>query len=261
MRCGWSIFIGSVLLGVAVFAKCQAPQTDLSFGVIAIHRSAPGTRGGFIKPMPNGTGYLVQNFTVKGMMSVIYRVPARQISGGPDWLNTENFDVEARADEAHNIEELHTMFKKMLADRFGLKFHIDMKPGAVYELVVDKAGVKMKVDPAGGSVNIPIMPDGPGRFAGTRVPMEYLCWFLGQQMRNNPRPVIDKTGLTGVYDFTLAFTPDFPPGASIDSLPPELQKLPALQDAVEEQLGLKLVPAKGPVPNYVIDQVNEPSAN
>ncbi|HUV70337.1 MAG TPA: TIGR03435 family protein [Terracidiphilus sp.] len=252
MRCGFGLFVGSVLLATSAVALCQAPQTGLSFSVIAIHRSKPESRGGFIKPMPNGTGYLVQNFTVKGMMSVVYRIPSRQISGGPDWFDRENFDVEAKADDTHNIDELHTMFKNMLADRFGLKFHIEMKPGAVYELIVDKAGVKMKADPAGGGVNIPIMPDGQGRFVGTRVPMEYLCWYLGQQMRSDARPVIDKTGLVGVYDFTLSFMPD---------LPPELQKLPALQDAVEEQLGLKLVPAKGPVPNYVIDRVDQPSAN
>jgi uncharacterized protein (TIGR03435 family) len=80
-------------------------------------------------------------------------------------------------------------------------------------------------------------------------------------MPGDPRPVIDKTGLTQVYDFTLAFMPDLPPGASSANLPPEMQNLPALQDAVEEQLGLRLVPAKGPVPNYVIDHIEQPSEN
>ena len=91
--------------------------------------------------------------------------------------------------------------------------------------------------------------------------MEYLCWFLGQQMRNDARPVIDKTGLTQVYDFELAFSPELRPGLTRDDLVPEIQNLPSLFDAVREQLGLKLVSAKGPVPNYVVDGVNQPSAN
>lgn len=255
------VLISLTLLTGAARVSGQRDQTHLTFDVVVIHPSQPGFRGGFIKPMPNGTGYQVQNFTVKGMMSVIYRIPARQITGGPDWFGSESFVVEAKADGTYNSDDLHTMFKNMLADRFGLKYHTEMKPGAVYELVVDKAGLKMKADPAGAGVNIPVLPLGPGQFVGTRVPMEYLCWFLGQQSQGNPRPVIDKTGLTQVYNFTLAFMPELSPGMSIDNLPPEMQKLPSLQDAVEEQLGLRLIPAKGLVAEYVIDHVEQPSAN
>jgi uncharacterized protein (TIGR03435 family) len=119
----------------------------------------------------------------------------------------------------------------------------------------------MKADDAGGTLQIPIMPQGPGEFVGTRVPMEYLCWFLGGQFRGDPRPVIDKTGLTGVYDFKLSFAPELPPGLTRDDFTPEMQKLPTILEAVEEQLGLRLVPARGPVPEYVIDKVEQPSAN
>jgi uncharacterized protein (TIGR03435 family) len=91
--------------------------------------------------------------------------------------------------------------------------------------------------------------------------MEYLCWFLGQVSQGDPRPVIDQTGLKDVYDFQLSFQPDLPPGVSADDLPPEVRNLPVLRDAIEDQLGLVLKPAKGPVKFYVIDQVNHPSAN
>jgi uncharacterized protein (TIGR03435 family) len=97
------------------------------------------------------------------------------------------------------------------SDRFGLKFHTETKQGPVYELMVDRSGVKMKSDGDVGNLNIPIIPSGPAQFVGTKVPIAYLCWFLGQQMRNDPRPVIDKTGLTLVYDFTLDFLPELPP--------------------------------------------------
>jgi uncharacterized protein (TIGR03435 family) len=91
--------------------------------------------------------------------------------------------------------------------------------------------------------------------------MEYLCWFVGQQMRNDPRPVIDKTGLTQVYSFTLTFAPELPPGLTREDLLPELQDMPTIADAVHDQLGLRLEPAKGLVDNYVIDHVDQPSAN
>jgi uncharacterized protein (TIGR03435 family) len=248
-------------LTIGLLAEQQRPPSSLTFEVAAIHPSPSGVRGGGIKPLPNGTGYIAQNMTVKAMMGLMYRIPARQITGGPDWFATQPFDVDAKADRSYSLDDLHTMFKNLLADRFGLKFHIETKEGPVYRLVVDKSRIKMKADGPVGDLKIPIIPQGPGEFVGTKVPMEYLCWFLGQQVRSDPRPVIDETGLTGVYDFTLSFAPELPPDVAIDSLPPELQNRPTLPDAVQEQLGLRLVPAKGPVDNYVIDRVDKPSEN
>jgi uncharacterized protein (TIGR03435 family) len=155
--------------------------------------------------------------TVKGMMTVIYRIPAGRIEGGPDWFGTDTFNLEAKADGTYGLEDLHTMFKNLLADRFGLKFHTQSKLGAVWELTVDKSGMKMKADGAVGNLNIPIIPTGPAEFTGTRVPISYLCFFLGQQMRSDPRPVIDKTGLTEVYDFALKFMPELPPASRWNS--------------------------------------------
>ena len=194
-------------------------------------------------------------------MTTVYRIPDHVIKGAPDWFSTERFDVDAKADGPHSLDDLHAMFKNLLAERFGLKFHIETKEGPVYALVVDKSGVKMT--PAGdvGDLKIPMIPTGPGAFTGKKVPISYLCWFLGQQVRSNPKPVIDKTGLKQVYDFTLQFAPELPPGASSDAMPPELQNRPDIFDAVREQLGLRLEPAKGPVEEYVIDHVDRPSAN
>ncbi len=261
MRGGFGVFVAVILLVSAGVARGQGSRQRLTFDVAAIHPVKGDSDRGFIKPMPNGTGYMVQNITVKMMMSVIYRIPARQITGGPEWFSTLPFDVEARTDHESNSDDLHTMFKNLLADRFGLKFHTETKEGAVFDLVVDKGGLKMKADGSGGTLQIPILPQGPGQFSGTKVPMEYLCWFLGQQFRNEPRPVIDKTGLMQLYDFKLSFAPELPPGLTRDDFTPEMQALPTILEAVEEQLGLRLVPAKGQVPEYVIDKVEQPSAN
>jgi uncharacterized protein (TIGR03435 family) len=231
--------------------------------VAAIHLAKPGSDRGFIKPLPGGNGYVVQNINLKTIMAVIYRIPARQITGGPDWFTSTAFNIEARSENAASIDDLHTMFKNLLADRFGLKFHTEKREGAVYELLIDKSGLKMKSDGTAPELKIPINIDAarPRTFVGLKVPMPYLCWFLSNQMRDNPRPVIDKTGLTQVYDFTLTFQQDLPPELPPGELPPEVRNLPALFDALPDQLGLRLVPAKGPVDTFVIDHAELPSAN
>jgi uncharacterized protein (TIGR03435 family) len=261
MRFGSRLFVTPILLVTAASAQDQGQKPRLTFDVAVIHPSKPGSTVGSIKSALDGTGYTVQNVPVKLIMSAIYRIPLGQVVGGPDWFPTAQFDIEAKADHAHVLGDLNTMFKNLLADRFGLKFHTEMKPGPVYELVIDNSGLKMKADTSEGSPKTPIMPSGMGQFVGTRVPTEYLCRFLGQQLRRDPRPVIDKTGLTQTYDFTLEFMPDLPPGVTKDDLEPELRNRPVLPDALQKQLGLKLVPAMGLVPNYVIDHVEKPSAN
>jgi uncharacterized protein (TIGR03435 family) len=255
-----TVFVFVVLaLSAGLHSQTQVPR--LTFDVAAIHPAQPGSDRGIIKPLPAGNGYTVENMSVKTMMSVIYRIPSRQITGGPDWFNTATFDVDAKVDGTYSIDDLHTMFKNLLADRFGLKFHTAKKEGAVYALVVDKSGMKMTPDGSAGGLEIPIVRQTPSKWVGTKVPMEYLCWFIGQQMRSDPRPVIDKTGLTQVYSFTLTFAPELPPGLTREDLLPELQDMPTISDAVRGQLGLRLEPAKGLVDNYVIDHLEQPSAN
>jgi uncharacterized protein (TIGR03435 family) len=266
MRRGFLFKVPVIFFIAAALAQaCGAQNTQqrLTFDVVAIHPSPPDETGGGIRPLPNGSGYTARNMTAKMMMAVMYRIPARQIEGGPDWFGTEPFDVEARADRGgYSIDELHTMFKNLLEDRFALKIHIDTRQGPVYTLSVAKGGGKRKDDGPEGDLKIPITPRGPGEFTGTKVPMGYLCWFLGgQALQGDPRPVIDETGLKDVYDFELSFLPDLPPGVPPDAVPPDVRGRPGLQDALEEQLGLVIKPAQGPVPYYVVDHVEKPSAN
>ena len=246
---------------VAAAALNAAAQNRLAFDVAAIHSVKPGSDRGFIRPLPGGNGYAVENISLKTMIAVIYRVPAGQVSGGPAWIDTAKFSIEARSEKPASIEDLHTMFKNLLADRFGLKMHTEQKEGAVYELQVEKSGVKMKPDGDMPDMNIPIYMTQPSVFAGVKAPMSYLCWFLTNEMRDDPRPVIDKTGLKQVYDFTLTFQPELPPGLTPEDLRPEIRKLPTLFDALPDQLGLRLVRSKGPVTQYVIDGAEMPSAN
>lgn len=239
----------------------QGKASRLTFDVAAIRRSDPNVRDGSIKAMPGGNGYTAQNIPVKLMISLMYKVPMRQIEGGPDWLATDGYDVEAKADHPYSVDDLHEMFQNLLADRFNLKFHKEIKEGPVYALMVDKSGPKMKVDESKQDFSIPMNDNADGVTVGKRVNMEYFCWWLGRVLHHDERPVIDKTGLTQSYDFTLSFAPVLPPNVSQDKLPTGLLDRPSIFDALKQQLGLKLVAEKGPVVYYVIDHVERPSAN
>jgi uncharacterized protein (TIGR03435 family) len=255
--------IVAAVLGLISTLPAQTPAKPirLTFDVASVRASSPDARGGQVKPLPGGTGYTVQNIPVKLMISLMYKVPMRQITGAPEWLTSQNYDIEARADGAYNIDDLHTMFQNLLADRFSLKFHKETREGPVYVLSLDPAGLKMKADGDGQGLAIPMIPGADNTITGTKVPMVYFTWWLGQQLQNDSRPVIDRTGLKGSFDFTLSFMPQLPPDVPKDSLPQELRDRPSLFDAVKQQLGLKLEAQRGPVDYYVIDHVDKPSDN
>jgi len=260
MNRGLVLLAATALLVPAVRTAGEDKPAPLTFEVASIKASDPSEQGGGIKPLPNGNGYIAQNMPVKLIFSLMYRVPMRQIKGAPEWLESERYDIEAKADGRYSIDDLHIMFENLLADRFNLKFHKQTREGNVYALTVDKAGLKMKENDSPPDMNIPIMPVNHG-VVGKRVPMPYLCWFLGQQLQNDARPVVDRTGLDKNYDFTLSFAPQLPPGASRDALPPDLQELPSIFDALRDQLGLRLEATRGPVDDYIIDHVERPSPN
>ncbi len=184
-----SLAVLAVSLLSGAFAPGQTQPSRLTFDVAAIRLSNDATLNGEIKAMPAGQGYFAHNIPVKLMISLMYKVPMRQIQGGPDWLNSDRYNVEARADHPNNLDDLHAMYQNLLADRFNLKFHKETKEGPIYALMIDTPGSKMKVNDSPQDFNIPITYSPDGSSIGKRVPMSYLCWWLGQQMQNNGRPV------------------------------------------------------------------------
>jgi uncharacterized protein (TIGR03435 family) len=244
----------------ATLAQAPAGPSRLVFDVASIHPDKADTLNGGIKPLPGGHGYTAQNITVRLMISLMYKVPMRQIEGGPDWINTDRFDIEARVDGTYSVDDLHIMFQNLLADRFGLKFHRDIREGNVYALTIDPSGLKMRPNTSPQDYEVP-MQGPPAKAVGKRVPMNYLCWYLGQALQNDSRPCADETGLTGYYDFTLSYMPQFPPGFDTSQLPPGYKELPSLFEAVKQQLGLRLTAQKGPVEHIVIDHIEKPSEN
>ncbi len=263
-RIGWAALAAMVSMGFAQTPAGQQPPDPrgrLEFEVASIRLAKPDQRGGGIKATPNGAGYTAQGVPVKLMIALMYRIPMPQIKGGPGWLDTDRYNVEAKADKQYNLDDLHTMYQNMLIDRFKLKFHIETKEGNAYVLTVDKGGVKMKENFAPQDFNIPINFSGVGTVNGVRVPMPYLCWNLGQFLQQDERPVVDMTGLKGNYDFTLKYLPQNLPEDFRANLPQDVLDRPSIFEALREQMGLKLTAQKGPVQYFVIDSVERPSEN
>jgi uncharacterized protein (TIGR03435 family) len=262
------IFIGMLFL-TASSGLCQLKPdaaTRLEFDVASIKPAQPGATVGGIKALPGGQTYIAQNVPVKLMIELMYHLNGRQVSGSPAWLDTDFYDIEAKSDTPHSLDDLHVMFQNLLVDRFKLQFHKELRMLPAYELVVDKSGPKMVENNSPEHFDIPIQPIGPGKIRATRCSMSHFSWVLSQRL---DRPVLDQTGLSQHYDFTLEWTPEPPPGLALrgdaGAAPPPRELPPTsgpdIFTALREELGLKLESHKGPVDVMVIDHIERPSAN
>jgi uncharacterized protein (TIGR03435 family) len=249
----------------AAAASSKAESKAPAFEVAAIKPSDPAARnnGCFLKGQPGGQTFIGRCITARLLITYSYKIIDSQLVGAPNWLDTDLYDFDAKADHSLTRAELAPMFQTMLADRFKLQFHRETRTMPALTLTVDKAGPKMKPNDGPNEWEIAIMP-APGssmpRFKGTRCPVSYLSWWIAQ--REN-RPVVDKTGLDGFWDFTLEFVQEGleerRKGAGGEPMP--ALDGPSLPKALREQLGLKLEPEKGPVDVYVIDHVEKATGN
>jgi uncharacterized protein (TIGR03435 family) len=182
----------------------------------------------------------------------------------PAWARTDGFDIKSKTDEetaaafkklpdAEVDRKLQPMLQSLLADRFQLKIHRELRQLPVYNLLVAKGGPKIKLSTKAG-VGGSGMSN--GYISGDGVPVSTLAFNLSNEI---DRQVIDKTGLTGNYDFKLTWTPDEMKAAPDSSASSDSG--PSVFAAIQEQLGLKLEPAKGSVDVYVIDHIEKPSEN
>jgi len=214
-------------------------------------------------------GFTCVNISLKSLISNAYGIRWDLISGGPGWVETTGFDVEAKVagEDVETFKKLtgrqrNSMLQALLADRFKLKVHTETKVVPTYDLVVAKDGPKFKeVTPAELEVNSKdpahaknpgSMMMGPGMFKGQALPMSLIAKQIESALE---KTVTDKTGLKGKYDVDLKWKPeDSGPSSGDDSGE-------SIFTALQEQLGLKLVPTKGPVETLVIDHVELPTEN
>jgi len=236
----------------AVVCLCVAAMAygQESFEVASI-KPHPGEITFSADPAVKGNRLTGTASTLLDMMTVAYHVRYDQISGAPGWAKSEPYDLEASAGPAAiTREQMRTMLQTLLADRFQLRVHRETREVAMYALVVGKGGPKMREWSAGEEPKGQISADGSGMHMevckGTMAQ-------LAERLAGNGagRPVIDRTGLAGIYCYKLDWVND--PGAE--------SELPSLFGALEGQLGLKLEQAKGPGEFIVIDHAERASGN
>jgi uncharacterized protein (TIGR03435 family) len=210
---------------------------------------------------------LIAGGTVFRMIAFAWDLRDFQVSGGPGWVNAATWEVTAKVDqppsdwptlrneERNRIEQQR--MQAVLAQRFALQCHFETKELPVYNLVLAKGGAKLKPTPTDaatkGSLDLNGR-NGENRAEAKGVTMVPVVAMLTQSLG---RTVIDKTGLTGLYDFTLTYTSDADAGSPVSDAPSG----PTIFTTLEEQLGLKLESAKGPVQVLVIDHIEKPTEN
>jgi uncharacterized protein (TIGR03435 family) len=202
------------------------------------------------------------------------------IEGGPNWIHAERFEIDARSDGHPSILMMQgPMLQTILEDRFKLKIHRETRQGPVYELALGKGSPKLKPLQDGSCTPVvvgrplPLLPDGQRRCRNMASPRSVdfeggtLSMFAGSLGMVLDRPVIDKTGITSYFEIHLVFSPDdsaTPQPATADpgaSAAVGASDAPGIFQAIQDQLGLRLVPAKGPVDVLVIDHIERPSEN
>jgi uncharacterized protein (TIGR03435 family) len=260
---------GSLLFGLISTPPIRAqstPTTGASLPSFEVASIKPNKVGHYSwKNRPDGLSWTATNVGVLIFDAYGPRLP-QQIAGWPAWSESAKFDIEARMDEEtaaalqklqpkEQAEQRQLMVRSLLADRFGLKVHHEIRMLPIYELVVAKGGPKMKESHATETNT-----NGIGRLTAHGMPTADLTLLLTLSVN---RMVIDKTGLPGQYDFELKWTPDSwgPAAEEFSWMLPESVSGPSIFTAIQEQLGLKLKPTKGPVDVLLIDHIERPSEN
>ncbi len=237
-----------------------ASTPPITFEVTSVKPSKAGTTSSH-SSMDNGR-FTASNVTLKNLMAyTAFNVPEPRILGGPKWLGTARFDIEAKLDATtldrwnHLDRHQHglagqALFQHLLADRFHLRYHWETRTLPIYALVPAKTGPRLHP-----STQTDADTDtNDGNITAKGITLVDLARTLTQELSSDlGRVVIDQTNLPGRFDLTLTWTPDTGNGA------PPTDTGPSLFTAIQEQLGLKLTPTRGPVQILLIDQLDLPT--
>jgi uncharacterized protein (TIGR03435 family) len=262
--------LAALLAAVAPSAHAQSSRPQFEVASVKANKSGSGssstnTNNGLLR---------ATNVTLRQLILQSFRILDFQLIGGPDWISTERFDIEAKAESgaippagtpaAARAEIQANMMQSLLEDRFQLRSHHESRELPIFTLVLAKDGPKLQPTvegrPGPGGLTA-----GSGRtngnsagieMSGSGITMDRLINMLAAQAG---RPIINKTNLTGTYDFSLKFAPVANTATSRDSAAEPTG--PSLFTALQEQLGLKLESSKGPVEVLVIDSVSKPTEN
>ena len=281
--------------GQTPVAVAPTPSTDRpSFEVASIKVNHAADNRVFRRLAPGR--YTATGETARMLINFAYNVKNAQVSGGPSWIDTEKFDIDAKEEDSvaqqlqkmapeQAAEQVRLMVQSLLAERFHLTLSRPTKELPIYALVVAKGGAKLTPTksaplpdgfPAAGAMPPPPSPNskpsdmpqgsmmgGPGRLtaSGVSIGGDFgLVGFLSMQPEFSDRVMADETGLTGKYDISLQWAPENPMPALSPNEPAPDPNEPSLFTALDE-LGLHVESTKGPVETLVIEQIEEPSEN
>jgi len=277
------LFAALLVFPCGLCLHAQAPIVEepnytptLTFDVATI-RPAPPPDANFhvsVSSPPHSSRFEATNLPIKALLQIAYGFDA-PVVGAPDWVANTFYTIQARSDEAADARlarltnnevrlEKRNAIRVLLAERFGLKTHLETRNTSIYNLVVANGGVKMQAvppPPADGDAPPPPPPPPPSdvqahgsqhglEFDGSNASMRAIASALSSMVE---APVVDQTGLTGTYNYKLQFGRDWSEH--------DPDSWPSIFTAVEEQLGLKLEAVHESVPNLVVDHITKPTEN
>jgi uncharacterized protein (TIGR03435 family) len=263
-------------------AQVIQSKPALTFDVVSIKLNKAGSGYVTISFPPDGDGIMITQMSLQSMLLYAYNIQSNDLLiGVPAWAKSDQYDLQAKVADS-DVGEFHKltdaqrrlMLQALLTDSFKMQIRSEPKEVGLYALVVNKNGPKMReVKPGDPHQDAPKDRDGapirgmllysnvPGQMTGQEVPMGTFARGISGLAG---RQVVDETGLTGIYDLTLKWTPEqrsesLPSGPS--TAPSPATSGPSIFSALEEQLGLKLESRKSLIPVLVIDHVERPSPN
>jgi bla regulator protein BlaR1 len=266
-----------IVIGIVNAPQIRAQSQDtapLKFEVATIKPSKSNGGKGGLEILPGG-GLRMGGVTLKSLITFAYDIPENRVTGGPRWLASEAYDIVAKAERVDQADDrlatvvapgtatwdrVRRRTQSLLAERFALVIHRDAKEGPAYALVIAKNGPKLKESQDQGN---PRTMRSFGRIDAQRGTMHMLSALLTNWLG---RPVLDRTGLIGVYDYKVEYGQDSGPGGvapsetPADATPANFSG-PSIFIALQEQLGLKLETIRAAVETIVIDRAERPSAN
>lgn len=240
--------------------KPMATGVPARFEVASIRPSNPDAQGRLFTV--KGRQVLTINTSLADLVSFAYNVHARQISGGPAWMENERFDIvgQPELEGVPNDAQLREMVRRLLEERFSLMTRVEKRDLPIYAIVVSSGGPKLARNDTNPNGLPSLLFKGLGVLPAVNASMDDFARAMQTAVLD--RPVVNRTGLPGRYDFTLRWTPDDSQFRSFGvRIPPSTDPNapPGLFTAIQEQLGLRLESTNGPADVYVIERAERPS--
>lgn len=253
------------IVGVSVVGLlAQEPQRPLRFDVTSVKPNTSGEQGGSSKAQPGR--YVGLNVTLKRVVGLAYR-PVQEFVGGPDWINTDRFDIEGSVEGTPTQDQMLEMLRSLLADRFKLAVHRETKQMPAYALTLARGDGRLGAElhavppctlppasPASPARRCGGFAVGAGSLKGTGVTMTQLATELPSATEG--RYVVDRTGLSGTFDVNLTWNAD-----ALSPTTTSAESAASIFAAIQEQLGLRLVSITTPIEVIVIDRADRPASN